>query len=77
MQPLKLVLIFKIVLTFALWSLPLLVLPADWLMAIGFPDQGDSIAFVRLLGAAYLALGVGYGLCYRDFGEEKDIANFR
>lgn len=75
MQPLKLVLIFKILLTFAFWSLPLLVLPAEWLMAIGFPDPGDSIAFVRLLGAAYLSLDVGYVLGYRDLGEEKDIGN--
>lgn len=75
MQPLKLVLKFKIVLTFALWSLPLLLFPAGWLTALGFPDPGDSIAFVRLLGAAYLALGVGYVLGYRDFGEQKDIGN--
>lgn len=75
MQPLKLVLIFKILLTFALWSLPLLLFPAGWLVAIGFPDPGDSIAFVRLLGAAYLALGVGYVLGYRDLEKEKDVSN--
>jgi hypothetical protein len=75
MQSLKLVLKFKIVLTFALWSLPLLLFPAGWLIAIGFPDPGDSIAFVRLLGAAYLSLGVGYILGYRDLGQQKDIGN--
>jgi hypothetical protein len=75
MQPLKLVLIFKILLTFALWSLPLLLFPTGWLIAIGFPDPGDSIAFVRLLGAAYLSLGVGYVLGDRDLEKEKDISN--
>lgn len=75
MQPLKLVLIAKILLTFALWSLPLLLFPAAWLVAIGFPNPGDSISFVRLLGAAYLSLGVGYVLGYRDLGQKKDIGN--
>jgi hypothetical protein len=75
MVPLKLVLLFKIFLTFAFWSLPLLVFPPSWLIAIGFLDPGAAIVFVRLLGAAYFALGMGYILGYRDFGEGKDIGN--
>lgn len=75
MQPLKLVLIFKILLTFALWSLPLLMFPVAWLTALGFPNPGDSIVFVRLLGAAYLSLDVSYVLGYRDLGDQKDIGN--
>ena len=75
MQPLKLVLLFKIFLTFAFWSLPLLVFPPTWLIAIGFLDPGAAIAFVRLLGAAYFALGVVYILGFRDLSEDKDIGN--
>jgi len=75
MQPLKLVLLFKIFLTFAFWSLPLLVFPSGWLIEIGFLDPGAAIVFVRLLGAAYFSLGVGYILGYRDLGEGKDVGN--
>jgi hypothetical protein len=75
MVPLKLVLRFKIFLTFAFWSLPLLVFPPSWLIAIGFLDPGAAIVFVRLLGAAYFALGLEYILGYRDLGEGKDIDN--
>lgn len=75
MKPLKFVLLSKILLTFAAWSLPQLVFPLSWLMAIGFPAPGTASVFVRLLGAAYLALGVGYVLGYRDLSEGKQIAN--
>ena len=50
----------KIVLTAALWSLPLTLLPEyvvhHW---IGLPSNVPTV-FYRLLGAAYLALLVGY-----------------
>ncbi|MBW4548165.1 MAG: hypothetical protein KME25_27545 [Symplocastrum torsivum CPER-KK1] len=75
MQALKLVLLFKILLTFVFWSLPLLVFPPSWLMAIGFLHPGAAIVFIRLLGAAYFTLGMGYVLGYRDLGEGKDIGN--
>ncbi len=75
MQLLKLVLPFKIFLTFACWSLPLLLFPPTWLVAIGFLDPGAAIVFVRLLGAAYFTLGLGYILGFRDLGEGKDIGN--
>ena len=75
MEPLKLVLLFKILLTFGFWSLPQLLFPSAWLMRIGFPAPDAGSIFVRLLGAAYLTLGVGYVLGYRDLGEGKDIAN--
>jgi hypothetical protein len=75
MQPLKLVLLFKIFLTFVFWSLPLLLFPPTWLIAVGFLDPGAAIVFVRLLGAAYFTLGVCYILGFRDLGEGKDISN--
>jgi hypothetical protein len=74
-HPLKLVLLSKIFLTFTFWSLPLIVLPLSWLRAIGFPDPGTSIVFVRLYGAANFALGVGYILGYFDFAGGKDVDN--
>ena len=75
MQPLKLVLLFKIFLTFVFWSLPLLLFPPTWLVAVGFLDPGAAIVFVRLLGAAYFTLGVCYILGFRDLGKGKDISN--
>jgi hypothetical protein len=75
MESLKLVLLFKILLTFIFWSLPQIVFPPSWLIAIGFPDPGAMIVFMRLLGSAYFALDVGYVLGYRTLGEGKDIGN--
>lgn len=74
-HPLKLVLLSKIFLTFTCWSLPLIVLPSSWSIAIGFPDPGASIVFVRLYGAANFALGVGYILGYFDFAGGKNVDN--
>lgn len=59
MNPLAAVLIFKIAATVLVWCVPLLLLPAATLTALGFPAQ-DSFMFVRMLGWAYLALCVGY-----------------
>ena len=75
MKPLQLVLLFKIILTFGLWSVPLLGFPSSWLIAIGFPNPEATIVFIRLLGAAYFALGAGYVLGYCDFSRNKDIGN--
>ena len=70
---LQFVLQFKIFLTFIFWSLPLLVFRPAWLISIGFPDPGESIIFIRLLGAAYFSLGIGYVLGYLDLGRGEDI----
>ena len=59
MSHLSLVLIIKIVGTVFTWCIPLILMPATWLEAAGFPPQ-DSYMFVRMLGWAYLALCVGY-----------------
>ena len=52
--------ITKIAVTLLCWALPLLLMPAAWLEALGLPPQ-PSYLFLRLLGWAYLALCVGYG----------------
>lgn len=59
MNMLSRVFIFKIVATILFWCVPLILIPASWLEALGFPRQ-ESYMFVRMLGWAYLALCVGY-----------------
>ncbi len=59
MNNLSNVFIFKIAATVIFWCIPLIMLPAELLAALGLPDQ-PSYLFVRLLGWAYLALCVGY-----------------
>jgi hypothetical protein len=49
----------KIALTAGLWCAPLLLVPAGWFARLGFPAP-QPMVFVRLLGAAYLALLAGY-----------------
>ncbi|MEL6614926.1 MAG: hypothetical protein AAFQ43_04275 [Bacteroidota bacterium] len=65
MHALRLVLTVKLALTVVLWSAPLLLAPAAWLAALGFPEP-RPLLFVRLLGVAYAALAVGYALGLRD-----------
>ncbi len=59
MNPLSKIFIFKIAATVLVWCIPLLLMPAAWLEALGFPGQ-ETYMFVRMLGWAYLALCVGY-----------------
>ena len=49
----------KIAITGIFWCIPLLVFPSSWFVAVGIPAP-EPLMFVRLLGAAYLALLVGY-----------------
>lgn len=71
MRRLKALLIRKIVVTGLFWCLPLLAFPPAWFVALGMPAP-EPMLFVRLLGAAYLALLVGYyfGLRGLDKGED-------
>ena len=63
---LKRVLAAKIVLTLALWAGPALLLPAPWFPIVGVPEPPLAhLVFVRLLGAAYVALIVAYTLAWR------------
>lgn len=59
MRGLKGLLIRKIAITAVFWCLPLLFFPSSWFVALGVPAP-EPLLFVRLLGAAYLALLVGY-----------------
>jgi hypothetical protein len=70
LRRLKALLIRKIVITGLFWCLPLLMFPSAWFVALGMPAP-EPLLFARLLGAAYLALLVGYysGLRGLDKGE--------
>ena len=65
MNPLSQIFVFKIAATVFAWCLPLILMPASWFDAIGFPEQ-ESLMFVRMLGWAYLALCVGYGFGLKE-----------
>jgi hypothetical protein len=63
---LKRVLAAKILVTTALWAGPALFLPAPWFPFVGIPEPPLAhLVFVRLLGAAYVALLVAYALAWR------------
>ena len=56
----------KIVVTLVLWAVPALLLPIEWFPVFGIPKPPlAQLVFVRLLGAAYVALVVGYALAWR------------
>jgi hypothetical protein len=59
-KPLARALQFKIAFTALFWCGPLLVFRPHWFLALGVRPMPQPMAFVRLLGAAYLALLVGY-----------------
>ena len=59
MAGLERVLQAKIVITVCVWALPLLLLPANLYVSLGFPSPEPAV-FLRLLGTAYAALVVGY-----------------
>lgn len=59
MRGLKGLLIRKIVITGIFWCAPLLFFPSAWFVALGMPAP-EPLMFTRMLGAAYLALLVGY-----------------
>lgn len=65
MNHLSQVFIVNIAATVAVWCVPLIVLPAQFLEALGFPRQ-PSFMFVRMLGWAYLPLCVGYAFGLGD-----------
>jgi len=69
------VLSVKILFTLCFWSLPLLTFPRSLFVWIGMPEPKPML-FLRLLGAAYFALVVGYisGLFRLGRGDEvQDI----
>ncbi len=74
MSLLAAVLRVKIVLTLLLWCLPLLAFPASWFAWMGMPEP-QPVLFLRLLGAAFFALVVGYVLGLRELNRGNDVRN--
>ena len=68
MKALKKILFRKIVVTGLFWCVPLLLFPASWFEALGM-SAPIPLMFLRLLGAAYFALLVGYYMALK--GLEK------
>jgi hypothetical protein len=62
---LRWILAAKVILTFLLWGLPLLLFPISLLQRFGVPVPDDPL-FLRLLGAVITAFGVAYGYAYMD-----------
>jgi len=59
----------KTLITLTLWAGPALFLPAPWFPLFGIPQPPIAqLVFVRLLGAAYVALCVGYAIAWRTPG---------
>jgi hypothetical protein len=69
---LALVLSVKVLFTLILWALPLLTFPTSWLVRMGMPEPKPML-FLRLLGAAYLALVVGYISGLRRLGRGDEV----
>ena len=59
MTILEWVILAKISITVLIWSTPLLLFPRSCFLKLGFP-RPEPMIFIRLLGAAYGALVVGY-----------------
>jgi hypothetical protein len=74
MKPLEIVLMGKIIFTLFLWALPPLLFPKYATRLLGIPPS-QPILFLRLLGAAYLALAVGYTLGLIDLYHGKEAQN--
>jgi len=74
MNPLKLILTIKVVFTAVFWSLPLLFFPKRAAKLLGMPVP-QPILFAHLLGAAFLALLVGYILGLLDLSHGRGVSN--
>lgn len=74
MSPLKAVLTVKIIFTAFFWSLPLLLAPRHATGLLGIP-LSQPVLFLRLLGAAFLALLAGYVLGLLDLHHGREARN--
>lgn len=72
MTALSIVLLIKILFTLIFWCIPLLFFPASLFFYLGIPEP-QPIIFVRLVGAAYLALALGYIFGFNALHQGKNI----
>ncbi len=73
MRGLRTLLIRKIAITCLFWCAPLLAFPPAWFVALGIPAP-EPLIFVRMLGAAYLALLIGYHVGVRGMAKGESPA---
>jgi hypothetical protein len=71
-KSLRIVLWVKVLVTLVLWVLPLLVSRPSWFVRVGMPEPKPMV-FLRLLGAAYFALVVGYLSGLRKLSRGEDV----
>lgn len=71
---LEIVLWVKIFATMFFWSFPLLLIPASVMKRAGVP-QPTPVLLLRLLGAAFLSLLVGYLLGIYDLRRHQDVTH--
>ena len=72
MTALSIVLLVKILFTVIFWCIPLLFFPASLFVRIGIPEP-QPIIFIRLLGAAYIALTLCYILGFNALNQGQNI----
>lgn len=72
MTALSIVFSVKILFTLIFWCIPLLFFPASLFVRLGIPNP-QPILFVRLLGAAYLALTLGYIFGFNALRQGENI----
>jgi hypothetical protein len=72
-RALEALLIRKLAITGLFWCVPLLAFPSSWFVALGIPEP-EPLIFVRMLGAAYLALLVGYYMGMRGMARGESPA---
>lgn len=74
MMALSTVLLIKILFTLTFWCIPLLFFPASLFVYLGIPEP-QPMLFIRLLGAAYMALTLGYFLGFNALHQNENIQN--
>lgn len=70
LESLSRLLTLKVSITFLFWCFPLLTFPASWFTALGVPAPAPMV-FARLLGAAYMALIIGYLFGIRELRHNR------
>lgn len=72
MTALSIVLLIKILFTLIFWCIPLLFFPASLFVSIGIPEP-QPVLFIRLLGAAYVALALGYIFGFKALRQNQNM----
>jgi hypothetical protein len=69
---LKTLLYIKIGITVAFWAIPLLLFPPGFYAVLGMPSP-EPLLFIRLLGATFVALVVGYWMGLKSLAAGESV----